>query len=54
VSLASFDISKSGKLEIWSPYANYHSYDTLMKSLELPMPNNVKYSIDRVSELSNE
>lgn len=38
VSLATFAIDKTGKLPLWSPYADLSSYERLQESFKLPIP----------------
>lgn len=45
VSLATYDVNKSGKLDLWSPYADLSSEQNLNDSLQLPFPTGQKVEI---------
>ena len=54
VSLASYSIDPGGKLYLWSPYANYNTYEQIQESRKLPMPSGKEYRVNDGAKTSNE
>ena len=52
VSLATYDISNNGILELWSPYANISTIELMNASMELPIPSGIKTEIPESANLS--
>ena len=52
VSLQTFDISRNGILEIWSPYAKIETAEEMKQSLELPFPSGNKTTLDSSDEFT--
>ncbi len=55
VSVAAFAIDKSGKLPLWSPYANISTLFSLNQSMELPFPtgktmNVIDYKLNQLKD----
>lgn len=46
VSIATFDIDRNGKLNLWSPYANLESLAQLEASMELPIPTGKAFKFE--------
>lgn len=40
VTLCTYNINRSGLLDLWSPYANINDSNSLNESMKLPLPNN--------------
>ena len=47
VSIAAYDIDNSGKLSLWSPYADLNTIYQLNKSMELPFPTGKEVEIKK-------
>lgn len=51
VSLATYDISHNGKLELWSPYANISNMELMNASMQLPFPTGKKVELKQAEDI---
>lgn len=54
VSIAMYDINRSGTLDLWSPYANTESIELLNASMNIPLPNGQYININEMSTAESE
>lgn len=52
VSLATYDIDRNGKLQLWSPYANVESSELLEASMRLPIPSGSEVTFTEIDGIA--